>query len=139
MKRIMVVDDEEGILNTLRRLFQRTPCTYGKLEYVLEIETFSSPLAALERARVMDFDLVLSDYHMPHLNGIDFLAHMAVIQPDAVRLILSGSNELSTISDTIDRANVYGLLPKPWNDQFLISMIAQALNHRDLQRESQAR
>lgn len=57
MSRIMVVDDEEGILKALRRLLLRAPCSYGRLVYTLEVEIFDSPHAALDRARVAAFDL----------------------------------------------------------------------------------
>lgn len=132
MSRIMIVDDEEGILKALRRLLLRAPCCYGQLVYTLEVEIFNSPHAALERARVADFDLVLSDFHMPKMSGVEFLAEIEKIQPDAARMILSGCSDINTINHTIHRANIYGMLPKPWNDYFLMSMIAQALNHRDL-------
>lgn len=132
MSRIMLVDDEEGILKALRRLLLRAPCSYGRLVYTLEVEAFNSPLAALERARVAEFDLILSDYHMPRMNGVEFLAQVEQIQPDAARMILSGCSDINTINESIHRANIYGMIPKPWNDYFLMSMIAQALNHRDL-------
>ena len=132
MSRIMIVDDEEGVLKALRRLLLHAPCAYGRLVYTLEVEIFDSPLAALERAREAQFDLVLSDYHMPRMNGVEFLARMEELQPDAVRMILSGCADINTINQSIHRANIYGMLPKPWNDYFLMSLIAQALNHRDL-------
>lgn len=136
MSRIMIVDDEVGILNALRRLMHRAPCSYGRLEYHLEVETFNSPLAALDRARLASFDLVLADYHMPQMDGVHFLVELERIQPDAARLILTGCNDIVILNETIHRANVFGMLPKPWNDFFLMSMIAQALNHRDLMLEN---
>ncbi|MCX7165413.1 MAG: response regulator [Rhodocyclales bacterium] len=132
MSRIMIVDDEEGILKALRRLLLRAPCSYGRLVYTLEVETFVSPHAALDRARVAAFDLVLSDYHMPRMDGVQFLRQIEEIQPDAARMILSGCSDINVINQSIHRADIYGMLPKPWNDYFLMSMIAQALNHREL-------
>ena len=136
MSRIMIVDDEEGVLNALRRLLLRAPCSYGRVEYKLEVEVFDTPHAALERARVAAFDLVLSDYHMPRMDGVQFLAQIEALQPDAIRMILSGCSDINVLNRSIQRANIYGMLPKPWNDYFLMSMIAQALNHRDLMLEN---
>ena len=138
MSRIMIVDDEEGILKALRRLLLRAPCSYGRVEYKLEVEIFDTPQAALERARVAAFDLVLSDYHMPRMDGVQFLGRIEELQPDAVRMILSGCSDINVLNQSIHRANIYGMLPKPWNDYFLMSMIAQALNHRDLVLENRA-
>lgn len=138
MSRIMIVDDEQGILSALRRLLVRTPCRYGSLTYALEVETFESPVAALDRACAAHFDLVLSDYHMPQMNGVEFLRQIKEIQPDAARMILSGCNDINVINQSIHGAGIYGMLPKPWNDYFLMSMIAQALNHRDLLLENRA-
>jgi DNA-binding NtrC family response regulator len=132
MSRIMIVDDEVGVLNALRRLLTRAPCAYGRLAYSLEVETFESPLTALDRAREAAFDLVLSDYHMPRMDGVEFLRQIEQIQPDAARMILSGCNDINVINQSILGANIYGMVPKPWNDYFLMSMIAQALNNRDL-------
>ncbi len=138
MRRIMIVDDEQGVLNALRRLLLRAPCSYGRMVYALEVETFDSPFTALDRARVAPFDLVLSDYRMPGMDGVEFLGQIAEIQPDAARMILSGCTDINLINQFIHGADIFGMLPKPWNDYFLMSMIAQALNHRDLLLENRA-
>lgn len=138
MSRIMIVDDEQGVLGALRRLLLRAPCRYGNQTYALEVETFESPLAALDRARAAHFDLILSDYHMPDMNGVEFLRRIEEIQPDAARMILSGCSDINLINRSILGASIFGMLPKPWNDYFLMSMIAQALNHRDLLLENRA-
>lgn len=138
MSRIMIVDDEQGILNALRRLMLRAPCRYGRLVYELEVETFASPDAALERARQASFDMVLSDYHMPSMNGVEFLARIEQILPDAARLILTGCDDIDLINKSMLGANAFGVLPKPWNDSLLMSMIAQALNHHGVLLENRA-
>ena len=136
MKRIMIVDDEEGVLKSLRRLLLMVPCTYGRLSYKLEVETFTSPRAALERARVQAFDLFLSDYRMPEMNGVQFLAQAKEIQPDAARLIISGFSDLNAFADAINGADIFRFLSKPWNDYVLVSAIAEALNYRELMLEN---
>lgn len=132
VSRIMIVDDEPGVLNALRRLLHIVPCTYGRLAYKLEIETFASPLEALERARAADFDVFLADYRMPVMNGVEFLHAVMTLQPDAARLIFSGYSDLNAFADAVDGAHIYRFLSKPWNDYVLVSAIAEALNYRDV-------
>ena len=136
MSRIMIVDDEVGVLNALRRLLLLVPCTYGRLTYKLEVETFTSAQAALERARGQAFDLFLSDYRMPEMDGVQFLQQVGKIQPDAVRLIISGYADLNAFADAINGADIFRFLSKPWNDYVLVSAIAQALNYRELMLEN---
>lgn len=130
--RIMLVDDEEGILKALRRLLLATPCIYHGDVYKLEVEIFSSPRAALERARQQAFDLVLSDYRMPEMDGVAFLKAVREIQPEAARMILSGYADLNALVGAINEAKIYRFLAKPWNDYELVSAIAEALAYRDL-------
>jgi len=136
MSRIMIVDDETGVLNALRRLLLSVPCTYGRLTYALEVETFSDPVAALARAAEEPFDLFLADYRMPGMNGVEFLARAREIQPDAARLIISGYADLNAFADAVNGAEIYRFLSKPWNDYVLLSAIAQALNYRELMLEN---
>ncbi|MDP2795457.1 MAG: response regulator [Sulfurisoma sp.] len=130
--RVLIVDDEEAILNALRRLLRIAPCTYGRLSYRLEVETFSSPVAALARAGEASFDLVLSDYRMPEMDGVAFLSRVKELQPDAERLVLSGYADLDAIMRAFDQAQIFRFVAKPWNDYILLSTIAEALNHRDI-------
>ena len=95
MSHIMIVDDETSILQALRRLLRVAPCAYGNSNFDLEVEIFDSPLAALERARHHPFDLFLTDYRMPGMDGVAFLKAVKDIQPDAARLILSGYADLN--------------------------------------------
>lgn len=136
MSRLMIVDDESGILNALRRLLLSVPCSYGCLTYTLEVETCTTPAAALERAREQAFDLFLADYRMPGMNGVEFLAEVRQIQPDAARLIISGYADLNAFVEAVNGADIYRFLSKPWNDYVLVSAIAQALNYRELMLEN---
>lgn len=130
--RIMLVDDEAGVVHALRRLLHVTPCLYHGNAYELEVETFTSAIAALERARHQAFELFLVDYRMPEMDGVSFLQAIRQIQPSAARLILSGYADLNGLVRAINDAKIYRFLAKPWNDYELVSALAEALAYRDL-------
>ncbi|MBU1363820.1 MAG: response regulator [Gammaproteobacteria bacterium] len=136
MSRILIVDDEESILKALKRVLRLAPCAYGNKNYTLEIVDFNSPLAALEAVQNEEFDLLMSDYRMPGMDGIEFLKAAKAIQPDAARLILSGYADLNALVRAVNEVGIDRFIGKPWNDYDLMSAIGQALAHRDLMLEN---
>ncbi|GMR07207.1 MAG: hypothetical protein BMS9Abin26_0209 [Gammaproteobacteria bacterium] len=124
MYKIMIVDDEENILKALRRVLAR--------EKGWETEYFSSISKALRRANTNNFDLFLSDYRMPEMNGVDFLSQVKELQPEAVRLILSGFTDLEALMGAINEAQIFRFICKPWEDIDLLATMKQALQHRAL-------
>jgi len=136
MSRVMLVDDEEAILSSLRRLLRAAPCALGNKSFSLEVECFSSPAEAIERARHEPFDLFVSDYRMPEMDGIEFLKAVKELQPDAARLILSGYADLNALIRAVNEVGIDRFIAKPWNDYELMSAIAQSLAHRELMLEN---
>jgi len=136
MSRILIVDDELAILHSLRRLLRAVPCTYGGSTFHLDVETFESPTAALERAGHIPFDLVLTDYRMPIMDGVELLKKIREAQPDATRLILSGYADLNVLVSAINEVEIYRFIAKPWNDYELVAAIGQALHNRNLTLEN---
>jgi DNA-binding NtrC family response regulator len=120
MYRILLVDDEQNVLNALRR----------ELEEEYEIETFSNPAEALKHCNVSRFDLVVADYQMPEMNGIQFLKQFSKLQPDAARLILSGQADTGVLVNAINETHIYRFIDKPWGQTELAGTIAQALTYR---------
>lgn len=131
MYRVMLVDDEESILKSLGRLLRSAPCYHEGVAYALEVEAYTSPLQALERIRAESYALVLSDYRMPELDGAEFLRQVRAVQPEAVRMILSGYADLEGLTRAINEAQISRFIAKPWNDYELVSAIGQALAGRD--------
>ena len=132
MSRIMIVDDEEAILKSLQRLLRHVPCSHGNKTFQLEVTAFSEPAKALEFARHEPFDLFISDFRMPVMDGVEFLKGVKEIQPDAARLILSGYADLNALMRAVNEVGIDRFIGKPWNDYELTSAIAQSLAHREL-------
>jgi two-component system, probable response regulator PhcQ len=132
MSRILIVDDEIAILHALKRLLRLVPCTYANKTFPIAVETFSSPKAALERIAHTPFDLILTDYRMPEMDGVALLTQVRAVQPDIARLILSGYADLNVLVRAINDVEIYRFIAKPWNDYELVAAIAQALHNREL-------
>ncbi len=126
MRRLLLVDDEINVLHALQRTLR-----HHVHETDLRVELFTEPQKALERCVEVAFDLVISDYRMPEMNGVDFLKTVKLIQPDAVRLMLSASSELQGVLNAVNEAEVFRYVTKPWQASELEDIIRLALAHRD--------
>ncbi len=127
-RRILIVDDEQGILNAVIRELSTPPL--GRYRY--KVEAFADPQEALERARVQAFEVVVSDYRMPRMDGLDFLKAFSALelQHDCVRIVLSGQTEFDALIRMINETHIYRFIPKPWSSYFLKSSLSQAIDFR---------
>jgi len=134
--RILLVDDEPHILEALRRTLNAL--TKNELQgHTLEVEAFVSPAAALQRADYIPFDLVITDYRMPEMTGVEFLVKLKTIQPNTMRLILSGHADLDGLIGAINLAEIFRFIAKPWHEYELHAAVVQALSYRYLSMENQ--
>ncbi|MEZ6060786.1 MAG: response regulator [Planctomycetaceae bacterium] len=116
--KILFVDDEPNIVRACKRVLRNT-----------DSEVFITTTAgeALELAKEHEFAVVVSDQRMPGMEGTDLLEQIRRIQPDAVRIILTGYADMSAAVDAINRGAVYRFLMKPWDDEQLRSTISHAV------------
>lgn len=126
---ILCVDDEKNVLKSLRRLF---------LDEDYDIITAESGAAGLDAlTENPDIQVVISDYRMPGLTGVDFLHAVSQKWPNTVRIILSGFADTAAIVSAINEGQVYRFVAKPWNDDDLKHTIRLALDHYELQRKNE--
>ncbi len=117
--KILFVDDEEFVLRAIKRLFMDESYT---------IFTAKSAEQGLEIIQKEDPQIIVSDYRMPGMNGIDFLRKAFVRSPDAVRIVLSGYADTAIVVQAINEGQIYKLIPKPWNDDELKITISNAVD-----------
>jgi len=120
---VLCVDDEQNMLNALKRLLRPE-------NYTLFTATNCSDGLALLKEH--DIHLVISDQRMPEMNGTEFLAQVKADYPDVIRIILTGYTDVDSITESINKGNIYKFFLKPWNDQNLKLEIRQALDQYDL-------
>jgi len=126
----LLVDDESGVLHALKRLLQRA---LAADEAVIEI--FTDPEAALQRACETEFDVVVSDYRMPNMDGVSFLRCFQGIQPDTTRLLLSAATDFDALVTAINEIGIFRYLPKPWSDEDFVAVLRAAWLACDRRRE----
>lgn len=113
---ILLVDDEPNVLKALSRLLNRYHLT-----------TATSGEEALGLAKTQAFELVISDYRMPGMNGVEFLLFFKLLQPDAVRLLVTGYADLESTQQAINEAEVFRFINKPWNNAELLNAVENGL------------
>ena len=117
--RILFIDDEANILRALERVF---------LDDDYEILTACSAGEALEiLSRLSPVQVVVSDYRMPQMNGVELLRTVRENWPETVRAVLSGYADTEAIVSAINDGQIYRFIPKPWNDVELRMTIAAAV------------
>lgn len=131
---LLLVDDEPNILRALERQLRGISRGDGP---AYRIESFTDPRAALQRAGENPFDLVMSDYRMPGMDGVAFLHAFRRLQPLTARLILSGQTDLGGLIGAINEAGIVRFLAKPWEEAELVCAVEQALRERALTLENQ--
>jgi DNA-binding NtrC family response regulator len=130
MRRIMLVDDEINVLHSLERAIGRS-----EMQEPVRVETYVDTAQALRRAGEVPFDVVVSDYRMPAMSGVEFLRAYRQMQSDTVRVILSASTEFDTLLRAINQAEVFRFMTKPWADDAVREVLLQAFALRDKSRE----
>jgi len=116
-KILLLVDDEENVLLSLKRILRREG---------YQILTASSAEEGLEVMAKNQVNVVLSDQRMPGMSGVEFLRRVKTMHPNAVRMILSGYTEIGTLTDAINKGEIYQFITKPWENEALTAMIREA-------------
>jgi DNA-binding NtrC family response regulator len=118
MKRILFVDDEQSVLDAIRRSLRSH-------RMVWDMQFANSPAAALELLAVESVDVIVSDFRMPDMDGGELLAVVRERWPHTVRLILSGYSGVQQVLTSGGLVQEY--LNKPCSVQELEPALDRAL------------
>ncbi len=116
---ILVVDDDEHVRRALRRVLRRARCR------ILEAPDATLGLRILEQEPVQ---VVVSDYRMPGMSGVEFLRIVKERWPRIQRVLLTGQADSTAIEEAVNRSEIFRFIWKPWDDTHLIITIQSAFD-----------
>ena len=114
--KIVVVDDDKVITSALSTLL--------KVEGFSDAHFFNSPIEALEFLKENTPELVISDFLMPEMNGLEFLSEVKKLYPEVSKIILTGYADKENAIRAINEIGLYRYIEKPWNsnDDLIITI-----------------
>lgn len=125
---LLFLDDEQHILNALKRTFVNEP-------YAIAATTDAGEaMSVIVKEKIK---VVVSDQRMPGVSGVEFLRNVKDQYPSIVRILFTGYTDFATVEDAINLSEAYRFITKPWNTQELKLIIHQAMEHFDLVTENQ--
>jgi DNA-binding NtrC family response regulator len=118
---ILLVDDDEWIRDSLRYFFEAEEC------HVLALETAEEGLSVI---RNHIFDLIIVDYKLPGLNGIEFLKRILATQADAIKILISAYLTETVIAEA-KKLKVQGFIEKPFTSDTIMAALASSIEMRE--------
>lgn len=115
--RILFLDDEQPILNALRRVLRKEG---------YEISLCTDPDDALRMIREASIEIVVSDHLMPGMTGTEFFALASRLHPHVHRIMLTGQADMDVAIRCINEGHVHRFLTKPWDDDQLKQVLREA-------------
>jgi serine phosphatase RsbU (regulator of sigma subunit) len=117
---VLFVDDDPRVLAGIRR----------QLRKKVPIEIAESGSAGLEALSARGpFSVVVTDYCMPEMNGIEFLTRVRQAAPETVRMLLTGSADLQAAIQAVNQGNIYRFLTKPCSPKALAEALDAGIKH----------
>lgn len=123
---ILLVDDEQPVLSSLKRLLRRED---------FPVITASSGTEALQLLKINDVAVVVSDYRMPEMNGVEFLDQVREMYPDTRRIILTGQADMETVVGAVNSGAVSKYVTKPWQTKELAQELRDTYRQHSLEEE----
>ena len=122
--KIVVVDDEKIVTSAFKTLF--------KVEGYEDVHLYNSPAEALEFLRLETPDLIISDFLMPGMNGLEFLREAKKLHNDVSMILLTGYADKENAIRAINDIGLYKYIEKPWDNDDLLMNIRNGIERSHL-------
>lgn len=121
MADILLVDDEQSILNALKRIFRKRD---------FDVRTALGGQEALAMLEERKADVIISDMRMPEMDGAEFLARAREQYPLTERILLTGFSDIASTVKAINDGGIFGYISKPWDNEQVLSLVDSAMERR---------
>lgn len=118
---MMIVDDEHQVLKALDRTLRDTG---------FEVTLYDDPQKAIENMDESHWDLILADYRMPKVNGLEVLKAAKQNAPDAVRILMTGYADIDVIIKAVNEGSIFKYIAKPWDNEQFLKTIHESIGHK---------
>lgn len=125
MHTLLLVDDDSDVLATLTRSFRKGYKTFSA----------NGGQEAIDILNIQNIDLIICDQRMPNVGGVEVLTHALNVQPQAIRILLTGYTDVDSLLSCVNDAHIYKYITKPWIPEDLNLTVVRALESLDLQRQ----
>lgn len=124
MKRhvILLVDDESSVLSAFTRALRLESYT---------VLTAASSAEALRILSAREVSIVVSDYNMPDMNGLEFLKQVKTDYPHLLTIMLTGKADIEIAINAINEAGIHKFIQKPWEDAYVKGVLQRTLKELD--------
>ena len=123
---VLIVDDEDMVITSVT--------AYLQLESDYDVRGFTDPEEAVRAIDKEPVGVIVSDYLMPRMNGIQLLGKAKELQPEASRVLLTGHADKRSAIDAINNVGLFQYLEKPWDNAQLLLVIQAAMERSELLR-----
>jgi len=122
-RKILIVDDEPEVVSILQDILIREGC---------EVETATDGQEALRKMGVFPAEVVLSDYMMPGMDGVELFKQIKQSYPRVILILLTGRGDVKVSFNAMNQGAIFRFLLKPWNVEELIMTVHNAFRYYDL-------
>jgi two-component system, NtrC family, response regulator HupR/HoxA len=123
---VLVVDDEPRVLDALEAV----------LAAEFRVVRAEGGARALHVLETEDVSVIITDYRMPLMTGIELLRQSQEMAPEAVRIVLTAYTDVDSLMDAINTGRIYHFVPKPWDPNELIVIVRRAAERHALAQEN---
>jgi two-component system, NtrC family, response regulator HupR/HoxA len=123
---VLIVDDEPRVLDAVEAV----------LAAEFTVRRAESGAQALELLKSDEVAVIVTDYRMPGMTGVELLRESQAHAPDALRIVLTAYTDIDSLMDAINTGRIYHFIPKPWEPGELMVVVRRAVERYQLAREN---